>query len=210
MVVKVTKTTVTILRDDYIVNDMEYRANSFEFEFSEEYTEELVKKALFKKDDTEIWLPIINNQCELPYEFTRQKDFELRVYAYENDGEQLILRYSPTPTHIFLRDGSYIGSTDEIITPSQFEIYEQKLYEGLLEVGRVNIDAVKEDHVSTISITNRYGEVKEVELYDGVNGVDGKDGVDGRDGIDGSGLYATYENDTLYLHTIENAEERDY
>ena len=175
MKVKVTKTTIVVKRNDYILNDREYNANNFEFEFSEEYTDELVKKALFKNGDTQIWLPIINNECELPYEFTSMKEFELHVYAYENDGEQLILRYSPTPTNIFLREGSYIGSTDEIITPSQFEIYEQKLYEGLVEVGRVNIDAVKQDHVSTVSITNRYGETKEVEIYDGING---KDGID--------------------------------
>lgn len=207
MKVKVTRTTITIHRDDYVVNDLEYKANNFEFEFSEEYTEELVKKALFKKDNTEIWLPIVNNECDLPYEFTRMKDFELRVYAYENDGEELILRYSPTPTHIFLRDGSYIGSTDEVITPSQFEIYEQKLYEGLVEVNRIDIDVEKRAHVATITATNRKGETKVAEVYDGV---DGRDGIDGRDGTDGAGLYATWENDVLYIHTIENAEERDY
>lgn len=65
----------------------------------------------------------------------------------------------------------------------------------------------------------------EVELPGGTRGIQGiqgepgKDGYtpikdvdyfDGRDGIDGDGLYATWENEILHLHTIENAEEREY
>ena len=175
MQIQVTKNKV-ILPDNYIVNKGEYHINVLEFSFSEEYTDDLVKKAIFVNGETAIEQAIINNTCHIPNEVLNVKSFELRVYAYEVENGELILRYSPTYATIYLREGSYRGNTGsgEVITPTQFEQYEQALNEGLQEIEEglegaenVDIDANKSGAVATITITDRNGTEKTVQIYDG-------------------------------------------
>ena len=186
MKVYVTKNTIS-LDKDYIVNKGEYRVNPLEFEFSEEYTDDLIKKAIFVNGEDRIEQVIINNQCNIPYEVLNARKFELRVYAYELENNELKLRYSPTYAEVFLREGSYITPTGsgEEITPTQFEQYEQALNDGLLEVANVDIDASKEDNVATVTITNRYGQEKSVNIYDGEKGEQGERGPQGIQGPQG-------------------------
>lgn len=169
MKVFVSKNTIC-LEEGYIINKGEYKANILEFEFSEEYTDDLVKKAIFVNGENAIEQAIINNQCNIPYEVLNADSFELRVYAYEVEDEELKLRYSPTYITAYLREGSYRGNTGsgEEITPTQFEQYEQALNDGLQEVANVNIDVSKTGTVANVTITNRYGQEKIVEINDGV------------------------------------------
>lgn len=182
MQIQVTKNKV-ILPDNYIVNKGEYHINVLEFSFSEEYTDDLVKKAIFVSDEVAIEQAIINNTCHIPNEVLNAKSFELRVYAYEVENGELILRYSPTYTTIYLREGSYRGNTGsgEVITPTQFEQYEQALNEGLVEinskiedinnaieeVNRLDIDISKEGKTTTVEITKKDGTVNAENIYDG-------------------------------------------
>lgn len=175
MQIQVTKTKV-ILPENYTVNKGEYHVNVLEFSFSEEYTDDLVKKAIFVSGELAIEQAIINNTCHIPNEVLNVKSFELRVYAYEVENGELILRYSPTYATIYLREGSYRGNTGsgEVITPTQFEQYEQALNEGLQEIEEglegaenVDIDANKSGAVATITITDRNGTEKTVQIYDG-------------------------------------------
>lgn len=68
------------------------------------------------------------------------------------------------------------------------------------KANNVNIDAVKEENVVKITITNRDGVEKEVNIKDGEKGVDGepgKDGIngkDGKDGVDGKDYVITSED----------------
>lgn len=169
MKVYVTKNKIS-LDKDYIVNKGEYKVNLLEFEFSEEYTDDLIKKAIFVNDENAIEQVILNNQCNIPHEVLNSRKFELRVYAYVLENDELKLRYSPTFINVFLREGSYRGNTGsgEVITPTQFEQYEQALNDGLQEIANVDIDANKSENVSTVTITNRYGQEKSVEIYDGI------------------------------------------
>ena len=211
MLVKVTKDTVKIVEEDYILNKGEYHINTCYFEFSDEYTDDLVKKAIFVHGDTKKEMLIANNQCNIPYEVLVNDEFELRVYAYEIDeNEELVLRYSPTYTNAYLREGSYVsGATaSEEITPTQFEQYQQALQDGLAEVNEklddvntaiteannLDADVIKVAKISTLSITKKDGTIKSVDILDGADGKDGetgpagkdgKDGVDGKDGTDG-------------------------
>ena len=173
MNIQITKDTVRIIDEKYIVNKGEYKANKCYFEFSEEYTAELVKKAIFVAGDIKKEMVIANNECDIPAEVLNSNEVELRVYAYEVNGDELLLRYSPTYDTFYLREGSYIeGATEsEEITPTQFEQYEQALNNGLAEVANVDIDAQKNNNVATVSITNRYGETKNVNIYDGDSGI---------------------------------------
>lgn len=174
MNINVTRTEV-IVGNGYIVNKGEYKINPCVFTFSQEYTN-LVKKAVFDDGKTTKEMAIINNRCELPYEVLDSDSFQLRVYAYRVNEQELELVYSPTPAIIYLREGSYRGVTGsgEIITPTQYEQYEQALNDGLddleaglQEVSNVDIDVSKSGNTATVTITDRQGTEKSVEIFDG-------------------------------------------
>ena len=171
MRIKVTKTTISIIKNDYTINNGEYNVNACYFEFDEEY-DGLVKKAIFKQGDNEVEMAIIHDGCDLPSEFLNGEEMELKVYGYELQGDKYVIRYSPTPTYIYLRPGSYRPSTEEI-TPTQFEQYEQALNDGLAEVDHVDVDVSKSGNTTTITTTNRHNVTKTAEVYDGTNGADG-------------------------------------
>lgn len=186
MNIQVTKNTVTV-NTDYILNMGEYRVNKCAFSFSEEYTNDLVIKAIFDDGVNLKEMVIVNGECNIPYEVLNSKEFTLGVYAFEIDNEELVLRYSPTPTNVFVRDGSYQeGATaGEEITPTQFEQYEQALNNGLQEVANVDIDAEQTESGASVTITNRYGEEKTVEILNGEQGPQGPKGETGETGPQG-------------------------
>lgn len=202
MRVKVTKDTVKIIDDNYIINKGEYKINKCEFEFTEEYTEDLIKKAIFVNGETKKEMAIINNECDIPQEVLNSNSFELRVYAYEVNENELVLRYSPTYTYAYLREGSYMGGAtpSEKITPSQFQQYEQALNDGLqdindeldlveeklTEVENLNIEGSKEGHTTTITITGRDGSTNSINIYDGEKGDTGEPGPKGEPGTPGT------------------------
>lgn len=121
-----------------IVNEGEYHITQLNFEFSKEYTDDLVKKAIFIGNDNKAYEMVIdNNICNIPSEIlVKQQSVFLGVYAYKITGSELVLRYSPSPVIFPVIDGSYRQDSvpSEEITPSQFEQYQQALQNGLSEV----------------------------------------------------------------------------
>lgn len=124
--------------ENNIINAGEYNITQVNFEFSKEYTSDLVKKAIFIGDDNKAYEMVINNdECMIPSEILIKKQLvTLGVYAYKITDSELTLRYSPSPIIFQIRDGSY--KTDSIpseeITPSQYEQYMQALQDGLNEL----------------------------------------------------------------------------
>lgn len=160
---------------DYI-NENEYNIHEVNFDFAEEYTDNLVKVALFSNNGNTYKVIIANNKCDIPTEILQKKStFILGVYAYETQNDELVLRYSPSPITLFVSAGSYIPDEEtensEPITPSELEQYQQALQDGLSEVS------------GTIeSMTDLIDEVQ-TKLDNGdFNGADGRDGQDGQDG----------------------------
>ncbi len=201
MLIKVTKDSVKIVNEDYILNKGEYKVNRCYFEFSDEYTDDLVKKAIFEHGDVKIEVVIANNECDIPYEVLNFDTFELRVYAYQVDGDELLLRYSPTYTNAYLRAGSYDADAThgEEITPSQFEQYEQALNDGLVvvnskiddvntaidETSNLNISVSKLNNIATITLTKKDSTIETVQILDGAQGETGAQGERGEQGVQG-------------------------
>ena len=186
MNINVTKNKVTV-NTDYILNEGEYHVNKCKFTLSEEYTNDLVIKAIFNDGVNLKEMVIANGECNIPYEVLGSESFTLGVYAFETNGDELVLRYSPTPDNVYVRAGSYQpGATEgEEITPSQFEQYEQALNDGLNEVANVNIDAEQTEDGASVTITNRQGEEKTVEILNGEQGPQGPKGDTGERGPQG-------------------------
>lgn len=153
MNISVTKNQVSI-NTDYILNDGEYNVNNCSFSFSDDYTDDLVKKAVFIQGTNKIEMSIVNNECAIPAEVLNNGQIEIHVYAYEVDGDELVLRYSPTYDTAYVRLGSYVEDTTntEPITPTDKEQIEQSLID--LEnnkqdvlVSGVNIKTINDESI---------------------------------------------------------------
>ncbi len=195
MKITVNKDNVKIEEFD-IVHEGEHRVNKCSFSFSEEYTEDLVKKAIFTSQNSSIEVVIINNECDIPTEILKARNIVLLgVYAYKVVEDKLDLRYSPSPDAFKVNSGSYIedASESEEITPTQFEQYMQALNNGLNKVE----ESLKKMDSATSSATQLVDDINQ-KLEDGdfigpegpqgVQGVPGKNGTDGADGADGVGV----------------------
>lgn len=190
MKITVTKDNVKIEEFD-IVHEGEHRVNKCSFSFSEEYTEDLVKKAIFTSQNSSVEVAIINNECDIPTEILRARNIVLLgVYAYKVVDDKLDLRYSPSPDAFKVNSGSYIegANKSEEITSSQFEQYMQALNNGLNKVE----EALKEMDSVTSAANNLVNDINQkLENGDfigpqgpqGIQGIPGKDGINGADGV---------------------------
>lgn len=190
MKITVNKDNVKIEEFD-VVHEGEHRVNKCSFSFSEEYTEELVKKAIFTSQNSSVEVAIINNECDIPTEILKARNIVLLgVYAYKVVDDKLDLRYSPSPDAFKVNSGSYIedASESEEITPSQFEQYMQALNDGLNKVE----ESIKKMDEATSSATQLVDKIEQKlengdfigpEGPQGPQGGPGKDGVNGQDGI---------------------------
>ena len=133
MKINVTENKVSI-KEEQILNENEYNIHRIQFDFSSEYTDDLVKVALFSIDNHTYKKIISNNECDIPPEVLTQRGYSiLGVYAYKTEQDSLVLRYSPSPTKISVYDGSYKAEAEnsEPITPSEIEQYQQILQNSL-------------------------------------------------------------------------------
>lgn len=164
---------IEILKDE-AVNEKEIDISKCHFEFSEEITNEYVKEAYFTFAGESYKQIIVNNECDIPYEVLQQQGtVELGVVAYLVESEEEIKRYNPSPAYFDTWLGSLKDDAEnsEPITPSEMEQFEQALNDGLAEAENVDIDASKEGNTTTVSITNRNAEIKNVYVYDGDSGI---------------------------------------
>lgn len=233
MKIQVSTNKLSVLEKDNL-NENEYKVHEIEFVFNEEYTQDLVKVALFTIDDKTYKVIVSNNKCNIPPEIlAREGTYVLGLYAYKEEDGDLVIRYSPTPLTIFVAGGSYIPDEDtensEPITPSEMEQFEQALNEGLVEIStaisqasNLDVDVNKVGGTATIIITDKDGNEKSVNILDGKDGKDGDTGPIGETGrgilnitkTSTSGLVDTYTiqyttgNPTTY--TVINGEKRRY
>lgn len=137
MNIKVTKDNVCILNKES-VHEGEYKINELSFEFSEEYTSDLVINAVFTNELGKAYqVSVIDNKCHIPAEILADTgQVLLGVYAYRVNNDNLELRYSPFPTSFNVISGSYDPTAEESqeITSTQFEQYMQALQNGLNQV----------------------------------------------------------------------------
>ena len=157
MKINVTENKVSI-KEEQVLNENEYNIHKIQFDFSSEYTDDLVKIALFSIDNHTYKKIISNNECDIPPEVLTQRGYSiLGVYAYKTEQDTLVLRYSPSPTKISVYDGSYKADAEnsEPITPSEIEQYQQILqnslqqfqnqYNALVEETEGDIQAIEDE-----------------------------------------------------------------
>ena len=124
MKIKVDVNNVTITEKSDI-HKGEYNVNKCIFEFSSEYTKDLIYRAVFSCINGSYYQLILNNECDIPDEVLKEKDvnIEIGIYAYIlNDDNELELRYSPKPTYFRVENGSYKDADKtEVPSPTDYE-----------------------------------------------------------------------------------------
>lgn len=163
---------IEIIKDE-AVNEREIDISKCVFEFHEDITNDYVKEAYFTLNNQTYKQIIINNECSFPSEvLEKQGTVEIGVVAYLVENEQEIKRYNPSPAYFNTWQGSLKDAKNsEPITPSEMEQFEQELQNGLNQVANVDIGANKTGNKTTVSITNRNAETKNVDIYDGDSGI---------------------------------------
>lgn len=170
------------------INEKEINVTEINFEFSSEIEDELTKEAYFTCNGTTYKEIIVNNKCDIPYEvIENQGQVEIGVVAYEIQNEEYVKRYNPSPVYVSILSGSYKENAEnsQPITPSELEQFEQALNDGLRESENVDIDAIKQNGETIVTVTNRRGIEKVVYILDGQKGDKGDKGDTGERGLQG-------------------------
>ena len=218
MQIQVSKDNVSILNTD-LTHVGEYNVDKLTFSFSQEYTDDLVKCAIFTNNAGKSYqTSILNNECFIPAEVLQERgNVIFGVYAYKIIEDKLELRYSPHPTYFDVSIGSYNSEAEESqeITPTQFEQYMQALQNGLNQVQ----ESIKELNQATDNANDLVDEINqklengEFIGPQGPTGPQGEPGKDGTNGIDGVGIttitsgQATEENgNTITPITVEKTD----
>ena len=154
LIVRVTKTGLSL---DNIakVNSGEINVTECYFIFDEAYTE-TQNVAVFTKDSQSFEVNINGNHCLIPYDVLKTSGLlEIGVYGYQEQDGRTILRYSPTPTKIYVEKGSF----PEDITPPE-PVTERYLKKENIKGGKgINVEYYNNDVIINSS-------VEEIKNYD--------------------------------------------
>ena len=147
------------------LNAGEYNIHEVEFEFSEEYNN-LITKAVFSGNGHCYLVELSNNRCVIPYEVLSESgDIEIGAFGYEVDGTDLVLRYSPAPTYVYVNLGSYKDDYDNYHQPTA-DIIEQltkkiddaidevEEYDGRITENTNDIDTLEQTKANISDLAN--------------------------------------------------------
>lgn len=169
--------------------------------------EDFDKKIAFVTEEGVKWGLVENNMYKLERSITKFEN--VSVFVWLTKGEQ-DFRSAEEPLH-FNKNHKVDGE----ITPEERSSMEEAiavLESEISKVEHMDIDAIKEENIATITITDKEGNQKTVEILDGENGIDGKDGKDGLDGepgVDGKDGKDGQDGDDGYSPTIRTIEKTD-
>lgn len=129
-----------------ILNSGEAYIHKLKFNFSEEYTPDLVYRACFTCLSGTFVSPILNNECEIPPEaLEADGTIELGVYAYILEDDTLEKRFSPEHLFLTINAGSYReGLESEAPTPTEQEQWLNAFNENYLEKVAAAEDAIEQ------------------------------------------------------------------
>lgn len=211
MILEVGKHKIKIKKE--LINEKEINVTKCQFVFDEDITDEFAKEAYFTQNGTSYKQIIVNNECDIPYEvLTKKGEIEIGVVAFLVENGEEITRYNPTPVYITTLMGSLKDDAEnsEPITPTDKEQIEQQLLNITSQMNNLDVDAEKENKVTTITITKKDGTAKEVQVLDGEKGDKGEKGDAGAiKMLIVAELPETGAEDTIYLVPLESPESQE-
>ena len=139
-----------------------------------EQYEDFDKKIAFVTENGVKWGLVENNAYKLERSITKFEN--VSVFVWLTKGEQ-DFRSAEEPLH-FNKNHKVDGE----ITPEERSSMEEAiavLESEISKVEHMDIDAIKEESIATITITDKFGNQKVVHISDGEDGIDGVDGENG-------------------------------
>lgn len=147
-----------------ILNSGEAYIHKLKFNFSEEYTQDLVYRACFTCLSGTFVSPILNNECEIPPEaLEADGTIELGVYAYILQDNTLEKRFSPEHLFLTINAGSYReGLESEAPTPTEQEQWLNAFNQNYLEKVQLadeEIERAKNEAIADVEARIEAGEL---------------------------------------------------
>lgn len=139
-----------------------------------EQYEDFDKKIAFVTEDGVKWGIVLDNIYNLERSITKFEN--VSIFVWLTKGEQ-DFRSAEEPLH-FNKNHKVDGE----ITPEERSSMEEAiavLESEISKVEHMDIDAIKEENIATITITDKFGNQKVVYISDGEDGIDGVDGENG-------------------------------
>lgn len=204
MIVKVHEHKLEIEKSP--VNELEVNITKIQFEF-DDVMQDLTKEAYFTFKDNTYKVIIANNECNIPNEVLTEKgQVELGVVAFTIENDETLIRYNPRPVYFETWEGSLKEADNtEPITPSDKEQIEALVQQVQTEMDNLDIEATKENTITTITITRKDGTSYDVQVLDGAKGDKGDKGDAGAiKMLIVAELPSTGADDTIYLVPLEN------
>lgn len=153
----------------------ENKAETIEIYFPEEF-ESYNKKIVFITPNETVWDVIQNNRYKITNAITQYGQVDFYVWLTKDDEDWR----SVTKTLKFYDN---VDASEEI-TPEEISGVNtviNMLEAEITKVENLNITASKVGTITTLTITDKEGNVSTVQILDGQNGRDGQDGRDGND-----------------------------
>lgn len=177
MRIKVNINDISLI-DNLSLRTGEYKSKELEFIFSKEF-ENLVKYAVFINEEKEAYKVLIqNNKCFIASEVLNKTGvIILGVYGYEIKNNELILRYSPSPLNIVVKEGSFVENAQNTgeITPSMIEVIENQIH-------NIKLNTYTKNNITYIELTDPEGKTTISEVRNGQTGPQGPQGPKGDPG----------------------------
>lgn len=175
----------------FIGNDGENLQGNLVFFFKDEFVDGVARLEytmngksnyiMLTKDYNRYFVPIKNV-------FTKEGKIDLQLVITESENKEGIPIFKSNPFYIYC--GNSINAVEE--APDGYESWIEvanskiaEIDEKLEQINDIDIDVSKTDNVSTITITNKDGSTKSVEVLDGTDGEKGDKGDTGEKGVDG-------------------------
>lgn len=136
--------------------------------------EDFDKKIAFVTEEGVKWGLVENNMYKLERSITKFENVLIYVWLTKDDQDFRSVEEALTFNKNHKVDGE--------ITPEEKSSMEEAiavLESEISKVEHIDIDAIKEENIATITITDKLGNQKVIHISDGENGTDGQDGRDG-------------------------------
>ena len=125
------------------------------------------------------------NTYVIPNSITNLKNVKFNLYLIEpSSGQQNENLFQWISKEVALSFNNATEAKQVIVSEQQIDIFNSLLSElnsAIVEVDNIDIDVEKENTITTVTIVNKEGVEKSVQILDGQEGPAGKDGKDGSD-----------------------------
>ena len=151
-------------------------AEKITLQVPEQY-EDFNKKIVFITKDGVVRDIIVNNEYLITNAITQYNEVEFYIWLTKGNVDFR----TQTKKLKFYKNQNASGE----ITPEEISgvnTVVNLLEEEITKVDNIDIDAEKIGNIATITVSNKEGQTKTVEILDGVDGKDGKDGEKGEKG----------------------------